>query len=450
VTDADTIYALATAPGRAAVAVVRLSGPGAGGAVESLAGRRPHARRASLRPLRDAAGGKLDDALVLWFPGPASYTGEDCAELHLHGGRAVVEAVLEALSDLGLRPAEPGEFTRRAFQNGKLDLAQAEAVADLVDAETEAQRTQALDQLGGALGRKYETWRGELVEALALLEAAIDFPDEDLPETVAEQARPRIVRLLTELESALADAARGERVRDGWRIAVVGAPNAGKSSLFNWLVKREAAIVTETPGTTRDVIEATMTLDGFRVLLADTAGVRDTADAIEAEGVRRARAWAEAAALRLWVVDGSAADGSWREAMPIVRAGDLLVLNKGDRALGKDGVDAADYAVRNDIATFPASVREDLGLAALEAELHRRVAGALSGAEFPAVTRERHRLRLTEARDHLARGAAALERGAELAAEDLRLAARALGRVAGRVDPEDILDVVFASFCIGK
>ena len=323
-------------------------------------------------------------------------------------------------------------------------------MADLVDAETEAQRAQALEQLDGALGRKYEGWRETLVEALALLEAAIDFPDEDLPENVAAQARPRIVRLLADLESALADAARGERVRDGWRIAVAGAPNAGKSSLFNWLVKREAAIVTEQPGTTRDVIEAVMSLDGYRVLLADTAGVRDTDDVIEAEGVRRARAWAEDAALRLWVVDASASDASWREALPVIRPGDVLVLNKSDRTAGADGAAAAAWAAEHGLETHAVSVREDLGLAALEQALRRRVAAALAGAEFPAVTRERHRLRLTEARDHLARGAVALDRGAELAAEDLRLAARALGRVAGRVDPEDILDVVFASFCIGK
>ena len=446
----DTIYALATAPGRAAVAVVRLSGPEAGSALGRLAGRLPQPRRAALRDLRSADGRVLDQALVLWFPGPASYTGEDSAELHLHGGRAVVEAVMGALADLNLKPAEPGEFTRRAFQNGKLDLAQAEAVADLVDAETEAQRSQALDQLEGALGRKYEAWRYQLVDALAFLEAAIDFPDEDLPEDVAARARPRIQGLLDELDGALADAARGERVRDGLRIAVVGAPNAGKSSLFNALVRREAAIVTEQPGTTRDVIEASLVLEGFRVLLADTAGVRETADLIEAEGVRRARAWADAAALRLWVVDGSAGDGQWREASGVVRTGDLLVLNKADRAAGSDRAAAQAFAESHGMTTHDVSVSQELGLNALEGVIHRRVADALSGAEFPAVTRERHRLRLTEARDHLARGMAALEMGPELAAEDLRLAARSLARVAGRVDAEDILDVVFASFCIGK
>ncbi len=428
---------------------MRLSGEGVDAIVAGMAGDRPAPRRASLRTLSSLAGARLDDALVLRFPGPDSYTGEDCAELHLHGGRAVVEAVLGDLAARGARPAEPGEFTRRAFQNGKLDLSQAEAVADLVDAETEAQRTQALDQLGGALARKYEAWRTELVEALAYLEAAIDFPDEDLPEAVAERARPRVEGLLAALDAALADAARGERVREGWRIAVIGAPNAGKSSLFNALVRREAAIVTDTPGTTRDVIEATLTLDGYRVLLADTAGVRETGDAIEAEGVRRARSWAEEAGLRLWVIDASASDGSWREAQDLVWPGDIAVFNKADRPAGADRNAAEAWLSHIGLDRLDLSATADGGVDALDARLRAKAVEALAGGEFPAVTRERHRLRLTEARSHLARAIPVLGQ-AELAAEDLRLAARALGRVAGRVDAEDILDVVFASFCIGK
>lgn len=414
-----------------------------------MAGNRPPPRRASLRKLTSAGGAHLDDALVLRFPAPDSYTGEDCGELHLHGGRAVVEAVLADLAARGARPAEPGEFTRRAFQNGKLDLSQAEAVADLVDAETEAQRSQALDQLGGALARKYAAWRERLVEALAFLEAAIDFPDEDLPEAVAERARPHVAALLSELDDALADAARGERVRDGWRVAIIGAPNAGKSSLFNALARREAAIVTEVPGTTRDVIEATLTLDGFRVLLADTAGVRETADRIEAEGVRRARAWAERAALRLWVIDGSAGDGAWTEALDLIRPGDIAVFNKTDRAAGADRGEVEARTAALGVETVEATSTTSIGIEALDALLHKRAVAALSGGEFPAVTRERHRLRLMEARAHVGRAASVLDQP-ELAAEDLRLAARALGRVAGRVDAEDILDVVFASFCIGK
>jgi tRNA modification GTPase len=302
----DTIFAPATAAGRAAVAVVRLSGPGSADAVRALAGRLPQPRTASLRTLRDREGATIDEALVLWFAGPASYTGEDCAELHLHGGTAVVGATLEALSAVGLRLAEPGEFTRRAFENGKLDLAQAEGVADLIDAETASQREQALAQLGGRLSAVQARWREALTGALAMFEAAVDFPDEEVPADVAARARPMLEELLVEIATAALDAERGARVRDGYRIALIGAPNAGKSTLLNALVEREAAIVTATPGTTRDVIEVPMVLAGYKVLLADTAGLRDATDEIEAEGVRRARAWAEGADLRLWIVDGSA------------------------------------------------------------------------------------------------------------------------------------------------
>jgi tRNA modification GTPase len=441
----DTIFALATAPGRAALAVVRLSGPDAGAALTALAGKLPAPRRASLRKLRGAGGGLIDEALVLWLPGPASYTGEDSAELHLHGGQAVVEAVVDALAAVGLRLAEPGEFTRRAFQNGRLDLAQAEAVADLIDAETTAQARQALDQLGGGLSRRYDGWRDLLIESLAVLEAAVDFPDEDLPEDVAARARPPLRTLLGELEAALSDADRGRRVREGFRIALIGAPNAGKSSLLNALAGRDAAIVTATPGTTRDVIEVPLVVAGYKVLLADTAGVRDTAEAIEAEGVRRARAWAEDADLRLWVVDQSASDGDWREASDLARAGDLLVLNKSDLAPGGDEQAAS---ASTDIERLPLSVISDLDVDALRAWLQTRIVSALSGAEFPAATRLRHAESLTEAAERVRRALAQAE--PELAAEDVRLAARALERVSGRVDPEAVLDRVFSSFCIGK
>ncbi len=438
----DTIFAPATPPGRAALAVLRVSGPGAGPALAALAGRLPSPRRAALRKVRGEGGAVIDEALVLWFPGPASYTGEDSAELHLHGGPAVVEAVIEALSAKGLRLAEPGEFTRRAFQNGRLDLAQAEAVADLIDAETKAQAAQALAQLGGGLSRRYDAWREMLVEALAVLEAAVDFPDEDLPADVAVRARPGLERLSDEIGAALADEARGRRVREGFRVALIGAPNAGKSSLLNALTGRDAAIVTPTPGTTRDVIEVPMTVAGYRVLLADTAGVRETDEAIEAEGVRRARAWAAEADLRIWVVDGSDGSGVWRQVYDLVRPGDVCVLNKADLP---EGPDAGEVRARG---------VETLSLSALDAGplrgwLAARVTAELSAAEFPAATRLRHAERLREA---AARIASALANGeeVELAAEDVRLAARALAQVTGRIDPEDVLDRVFASFCIGK
>lgn len=444
----DTIFALATAAGRAAVAVVRISGPATLSIVEALCGQAPKPRLAALRKLRHQ-GVELDEALVLRFEGPASYTGEDSAEFHVHGGRAVVEALLSALVDLGLRLAEPGEFTRRAFENGKLDLAQAEGVADLIDAETEAQRRQALGQVGGALSQRYERWRDLLVQSLAMLEAAVDFPDEDLPEEVAERARPGLRTLSTELETALADASRGRRVRDGFRIALVGAPNAGKSTLLNGLVERDAAIVTDLPGTTRDVIEVPLVLGGYKVLLADTAGLRETADTIEAEGVRRARAWAEDADLRLWVVDGFHVKHTVK-LEETVRPGDWLVLNKADISDASDLAEAGERWTGESLIVRSVSARSEVAIGDLRTALSTHVADALSGAEFPAATRLRHAERLREAQDYLARALSEVGLEVELAAEDVRLAARALEKITGRVDPEDVLGRVFSTFCIGK
>ncbi len=445
----DTIFALATAPGRAAVAVVRLSGPAVRPAIEALAGSAPPAREARLRRLKDSDGCVMDEALVLWTPRPGSYTGEDAAELHLHGGSSVVDAVSEALLRLGLRLAEPGEFTRRAFENGKLDLAQAEAVADLVDAETEGQRRQALAQLGGALGRRYEAWRETLLEALTHLEAAIDFPDEELPADVAARARPLVEGLEAELAQALSGAERGERVRDGYRIAIIGAPNAGKSSVLNRLLNREAAIVTPVAGTTRDVIEAPVVIGGFKVVLADTAGLRRARNEIEREGVRRAEAWAETAALRLWVVDGAGNEGDWTQAKAAVQPGDLLVLNKADLGRGKDREPAGVFATVRGCRIVAISAVQGGGVENLREQIARRVSADLSGGEFPAATQARHRVRLKEALAAVRRCLAALE-SPELAAEDLRIAGRALGRVTGRIDPEEVLGRIFASFCIGK
>ncbi|MDP1630130.1 MAG: tRNA uridine-5-carboxymethylaminomethyl(34) synthesis GTPase MnmE [Caulobacter sp.] len=440
----DTIFAPATAPGRAALAVVRISGPAAAGAVAALAGRLPAPRRASLRKLRNASGDVIDEGLVLWFPGPASYSGEDCAEVHLHGGLAVVDSLVETLVAQGLRLAEPGEFTRRAFQNGRLDLAQAEAVADLIDAETAAQSRQALDQLGGGLSRRYEGWRALLIEAMAGLEAAVDFPDEDLPEDVAARARPHLNEIHRDLVAAVADVDRGRRVREGFRIALIGAPNAGKSSLLNRLVEREAAIVTATPGTTRDIIEAPLVLRGYKTLLADTAGVRDTVEAIEAEGVRRALAWGRDADLRLWIVDAAAAEDRWQEAEALIEPGDILVLNKSD-LVSAPNLGAARIPT---METVRVSATTGRGLDALRALLESRVVAALSGGDFPAATRLRHAESLREASALVERALAQPE--PELAAEDVRLAARALERISGRVDAEAVLDRVFASFCIGK
>ena len=435
----DTLYALATPPGRGAIAVVRLSGPGTADILKGLGASDLEPRRASLRTLRESSGEPFDQALVLWMPGPASFTGEDCAELHLHGGRAVVEACARALAELGARPAEPGEFSRRAFQNGRMDLTQAEAIADLVDAESDAQRRQALGQLGGALSERYAGFRADLLSILAQLEAEIDFPDEDdVPGGLSERTGPMIAALMADIDVALGQARRGERIREGYRIVLIGDTNAGKSTLFNRLAGREAAIVTPTPGTTRDVLEAHLTIGGYAVTLMDTAGLRETGDAIEAEGVRRARAHAEAADLRLWVRapgdDPSAVEG-------VIRPDDLVILNKADlnRLAAPEGFEH-----------LWVSAATGQGLQALDAWLQARIARDLSGADFPAVTRERHRIRLKRARDHLAAAGPALAVGPEVASEELRHAVRALAEVAGEVGVEDILGEVFASFCIGK
>jgi len=443
-----TIFAPATAAGRAAIAVIRVSGPEAGAALAALAGPLPPPRRASRRVLRAAGGEALDDGLVLWMPGPASYTGEDMAEFHVHGGRAVVEAVLAALGALpGLRPAEPGEFTRRAFDNGRLDLTAVEGLADLVAAETQAQRRQALRQAGGALAALYERWRAGLVEALARAEAAIDFDDEDLPETLDAAVRSGISGLLGEITQHLDDEGRGERLRDGALVVILGAPNVGKSSLLNRLARREAAIVSTRAGTTRDVIEVRMEIDGFPATLADTAGLRATADAVEVEGVRRARAHARVADLRIALFDATRWPETDAETRALVDAETLVAVNKTDLAPLPPGASLAGRPV------IGISCRSGAGMGALLSALGRALAERLDTAAAPALTRERHRRALADCRDALARALDQSARGgaaAELAAEDLRLAVRALGRLTGRVDVEDLLDAIFAEFCIGK
>jgi tRNA modification GTPase len=470
----DTIVALASGAGRAGVAVIRVSGPAAGDVLRALSARAlPMARVATLATLRASGGDEvLDEALTLWFPGPGSFTGEDVAELHVHGGPAVIEAAISACLAAGARPAEPGEFTRRAFENGKLDLAEAEGLADLVDAETEGQRRQALRQARGALSTVYEGWRGRLIEAAALIEAEIDFPDEDLPGALSRRAGPILESLAADLGRHLDDGHRGERVREGYRIAIIGAPNAGKSSLLNALARREAAIVSDIPGTTRDVVEVRLTLAGFPVWIADTAGLREAADAIEAEGVRRALARAEEADLRIGVVEAGTAVPA--DVAAALRAGDVLVRSKVDllphrlaaapldtspvNGGGTQGVPSAISSpacggsgepVRAD-GREPVSAKTGAGLTDLEALLAARVEAALGTEEAPALTRARHRRLVEEARAALIRALPGLATAPELAAEDVRAAAAALGRLTGRIDVEDLLDEIFASFCIGK
>lgn len=433
----DTIFALATPPGRGAIAVIRLSGTAVDPTLTALGATRLKPRLAAVRDLVHD-GAVIDQALVLKFVGPNSYTGEDAAELHLHGGRAVVEAASRALIALGVRPAEPGEFTRRAFQNGRMDLAQAEAVADLIDAETAAQARQALGQLDGRLSETYAGFRRDLLHALALVEAEIDFPDEEVPDNLARTAGPVLDRLANDLSRAVETGRRGERVRDGYRIVLIGETNAGKSSLFNALVAREAAIVTPIAGTTRDVLDADLVIGGYAVTLSDTAGLRDSDDPVEAEGVRRARQRAEQADLRLWVRAPGDPAGA---AADYVRPGDLIVANKAD--LGAVADDPA-------FQTFSVSTATGQGLSGLHDWLAARLAQDLSGADFPAVTRERHRLRLTEALAAVQAARVALDVAPEMAGDDLRRAADALSRVTGAIGVEDILGQVFSTFCIGK
>jgi len=436
------IFALATAPGRGAIAVLRLSGAGVREAVEALAGGVPAPRQASLRALIDRPeSGTIDRALVLWFPAPASYSGEDVAEFHLHGGRATVAAMVAALDRRGLRQAEPGEFTRRAFHNGKLDLIQAEALADLVEAETEAQRRQALRQLDGALGGRVEAWRQSLLRAMALIEAVLDFVDEDLPDGVIAAAERDILVLRNDISAFLSSQGAGERLRDGIRVAVLGPPNAGKSSLVNALARRDAAIVSAIAGTTRDVIEVHLELNGLPVIVADTAGLRETDDAIEAEGVRRAAGWAGGADIQILVIGADDLEAGEAAIIRAHLAEDAIVVgNKQDL-----GPLPETWHGR---PLLPISVLKGQGMDALLAALAARARELGEPGEGAAITRARHRHALAEVTEALDRFLSGEE--TELRAEDLRVAARALGRMTGRIDVEDVLDVLFRSFCIGK
>jgi tRNA modification GTPase len=450
-TNNDTIYALATAPGRAGVAVVRLSGPGAAGALRDLAGILPPPRQAHYAHFRDPVSGEiLDDGIALYFAAPASMTGEDVVELQLHGSRAVLSAVFAALARRpGFRLAEPGEFTKRAFLNGKLDLTAAEAIADLVEAETSAQRRQAMRQLQGEFGRRCEAWRTRLIAAQARLEAEIDFPEEGLPAEQWAASRQEAAALRQEIATELADNRRGERLREGVAVAILGPPNAGKSSLMNALARREVAITSHIAGTTRDVIEVALDLGGYPVVLADTAGLRDSADSIEEEGIRRARARAASADLKLVVLDATKPEEA-NTLRDLIDARTIVVVNKID-LMRETPAAQADSAWAGSLGAGRAlycSVVSGDGIAALIARLGEAVEEALSAGTAPLVTRARHRQALENC-------VAALDRFAgaelpELAAEDLRGAARSLGRITGRVDVEDMLDALFREFCIGK
>jgi tRNA modification GTPase len=441
----DTIYALSSGPGPAGIAVFRVSGPESGAALRALTGGKvlPPSRRAVRAMLVDPGeGAALDNGIAIWFPGPNSYSGEDLVELQVHGGPAVIAAMLRVLGARpGLRLAEPGEFTRRAFLAGRMDLTEAEGIADVIAAETEAQRRQAIRQADGALGRLYDGWREKLVGAMAHYEAYIDFPDEELPEEVTEKTTHQISWLVDVIFRHLDDSHRGERLRQGLDIAIVGPPNAGKSSLLNRLARRDAAIVSEYAGTTRDVIDVAMDLGGYPVVLADTAGLREAANSIEEEGVRRARRRAEAADLRILVVDGQDEAG-FQESTGLVDESTILALNKSD--LGPARI----VTEKPNLSVYAISAESGEGIGELLDGLEAIVRERIGLAGQPALTRARHREALEDCLEALRRSLVAPL--PELAAEDLRLATRALGLITGRVDVEDLLDVIFRDFCIGK
>lgn len=432
----DTIFATASGHGRAAVCLIRISGPESRTILEILGGSVPEPRHAAVRILREPETGEpLDQALVLWMPGPRSFTGEDQAELHIHGGLATRAAVLKALGSIPhCRPAEAGEFTRRAFLNGRMDLSQVEGLADVIDAETEAQRRQAMFQLEGRLGNAAESWRESILQALALLEASLDFSDEgDVPEDLEADILERLDRIHAEIGQALSNRS-GERLREGFTVVLAGPPNAGKSTLLNALARRDVAIVSPIAGTTRDIIEVHCDLGGLPVVIVDTAGLRESGDVIEQEGVSRARARAEHADLVLWLVPPEGAETKAPSARRLLKVG-----TKADLSRGRPDCNVL----------ISASTGE--GLPELIAALEREAETAL-GQGDALLTRERHRKALERAHECLAAGRELLasQGPLELSAEEVRLAARAVGEITGRVDVEDVLDRLFSSFCIGK
>ncbi len=451
----ETIFALSSGAGKCGVAVIRVSGPGARFALETMAGRPPAPRQATVRAIRNRNGEILDRALVLWLPAPHSFTGEDMAEFHVHGGRAVLAAVLDELAGLpDFRPADAGEFTRRAFVGGKLDLTAVEGLADLIDAETEAQRRAALRQADGALDALYGDWRVQVLALRALAEAAIDFIDEDdVPTDAVEQIGTGLSALIPALADHLDRGARSQRLRDGVMVAVVGAPNAGKSSLVNALAGRDVAIVDAEAGTTRDVIEVRLDLAGVPVSLIDTAGIRETGSRVEAEGIRRARDAMGRADLAIELIDSSAIQQHVREEQEN-RIGDSgenvecwRILSKSDLATDA----SCDVGGSGSTFRHAISVHTGAGVDALLGDLTDFVADRAGLTESAGMTRARHRAGVSAAHRNLLRAVEVCDIASlELCAEELRAAGDALGRLTGAIDSEEVLGEIFSSFCIGK
>ncbi len=450
----DTVFALSSAAGKAGLSVIRVSGSKAWESLAALThkDKLPAAHKGRLMTLRNLKTGEIiDKALIIGFKAPASFTGEDVIEYHCHGSLAVVDEMLAVLGSFdGHRLAEPGEYTRRAFENGKMDLTEAEAVADLIDAETTAQKNQALMQMGGALANLYNGWAKELTKALAYVEAIIDFPDEDVPDTETQKAIPAIEKITAEIKDHLNDNRRGERLRQGIHVAVIGAPNAGKSSLVNALTQRDVAIVSSIAGTTRDIIEAHLNLGGYPVILADTAGLRpdqlsdDAQGSIESEGIQRALKRAIEADIRLLVFDGSA-DKVDHHTLDLIDENAIVLMNKSEIA------NAQMTALLKDYQAYTISVKTGAGLAEFLNHLTSKIKalmGSRSAGDAPSLTRRRHRAALESALENLTLAIA--QDQPELMAQELRIAMSSLGRITGRVDVEDLLDVIFRDFCIGK
>ena len=437
----DTILALATGSLHAATALIRISGNAASTTANILGFKLQKQRLASVAILKDGER-KLDEALVIFFKGPRSYTGEDVMELHVHGGRAVIEAVINTLQKQGgFRIAEPGEFTKRAVLNGKMDLTKAEGINDLIQAETEAQRVQSFAQVDGALSEIAFGWREKAIKIAAHVEAYIDFPDEEIPESTLTSLGDEMSVLIRDIEKGLNDGRRGEILREGFRVAVIGPPNAGKSTLVNWLSKRPVSIISEQPGTTRDVLEASLDLGGYPVIIADTAGLRASTDPIENEGIKRAQEWAKTANSRLILLEPSTEAGFLERLKPNPEC-DLVVLNKID-LLPRDFKKEQTLAI---------SLKDEIGLDKLLNGLKKIVSKSMVGQEPPVITRTRHREALQSCLNSIKSAKTALlsDEEPEIVAEELRAATKSLGRVVGAVDVEDLLDVVFGDFCIGK